>query len=712
MAVKRTPLRHKTTKKIGDGVYYPLGATPNKEGVNFALYSKHAKKVFLLLFDDPYGPATDVIEIKNKTRYVWHVFVYGLKAGKFYGFKVKGDYDPAEGLRFNENKFIIDPYSKALTGKVRNTNNLLLSYRALTKSRDLSFDARDSTDVMPKSIIIEDKFDWQGDVHPAIPLEKTIIYEVHLKGFTAHRSSKVKKPGTYMGFIEKIPYLKRLGITAVELLPLQEFYVEDFLLDKGLTNYWGYNTIAFFAPESSYSANPAPGSQVKEFKTMVRQLHKAGIEVIMDVVYNHTGEGNEMGPTISFRGIDNPTYYCLKGSPREPRRYYVNYTGCGNSINASDPYVIRFILDSLRYWVEVMHVDGFRFDLASVLGREGGRFDSNSAFFDVISQDPVLNRVKLIAEPWDMETYEIGKFPVDWSELNGKFRDTLRKFTKGDGGLIKDLRYRLSGSPDLYCKNGRATYNSINFVTNHDGFTIYDTVSYNYKHNEANLENNKDGFNENNSWNCGIEGDTGDPEVLNLRRRLAKNFICSLLLSSGTPLLLGGDEFLRSQWGNNNAYCQDNEISWFNWEVANRNRDFVEFCRRVIEMAKKYKALHIKRLHSSAATCEKSHFRFDWYGRDLDAPAWDNADEMTLSMHLFAKEEDGAEYNLFAMFNADHIPQTIKLPALLDNKRWHRKIDTSLDGGEDFMEDGQEILIEPPDFYIINPRSTVVLAGL
>lgn len=705
-------LKHSTAKKISEGKHYPLGATLSRSGVNFAIHSKHAEGIFLLLFDKPAGKPTDIIELEHKTKHTWHTFVHGLKAGQLYGFKVRGPHDPKAGFRFNENKFLIDPCSKALTGKVVNRNNLILSYDPDSASGDLSFDDRDSTAIMPKSIVVDDKFDWGTGQLPDTALDKSIIYEVHLKGFTAHPSSGVKNPGTYLGFIEKIPYLKELGITAVELLPIQEFYCEDFLLNKRLTNYWGYNTIGFFAPESSYSTNSSLGAQVKEFKTLVRQLHKAGIEVIMDVVYNHSGEGNELGPTISFRGIDNPSYYCLSGPRDEPGRYYANYSGCGNCLNAQDPNVIKFILDSLRYWVEVMHVDGFRFDLASILGREKGKFTGVSPFFDVITQDPVLNRVKLIAEPWDLETYQLGRFPIDWSEWNGRFRDTVRKIIKGDAGQISDLRYRLIGSPDLYGEDGRTMFNSINFVTCHDGFTLNDLVTYNHKHNEANLENNKDGANDNNSWNCGIEGETDEPAVQKLRRQLAKNYICCLLFSSGTPMVMGGDEFLRSQKGNNNAYCQDNEISWFDWSLVDKNADFLKFFKQIITMVKKYKGLQMRKYHAAYLPPELAHFYYKWYGKNLNEPAWADPEARTIALYRNAKENSGKEYDFFGIFNADCNPQCVRLPELMNGKMWHRKIDTSLKPGEDFMEQKKEVLIEPSGFYIVNPRSTVLLIAL
>jgi len=705
------PLQEKprSGRKISEGKCHPLGATLCEEGVNFALYSKHADRVHLVLFDAPGGPPTDVIPLENMTRHIWHTFVPGLKAGQLYGYRVFGPYDPRNGFRFNPNKLLIDPYAKALTGKVRNIDNLLLAYNPKSPPLDLSFDDRDSAPIVPKGIVIDDHFDWQGDVPPEIHLEKTLIYEVHLKGFTAHWSSGVLHPGTYLGFIGKIPYLKQLGITAVELLPIQEFHAEDFLVQKGLTNYWGYNTICFFAPEWSYSTRAFPGCQVQEFKTLVRELHKAGIEVILDVVYNHTAEGSELGPTISFRGIDNSTYYALRGHGSDPYRYYFNYSGCGNSINADNPAVLRILADSLRYWAQEMHVDGFRFDLATVLGRSNGRFDVCSSFFDVVSQDPVLCNVKLIAEPWDVETYQVGKFPVEWCEWNAKFRDTVRRFVKGDRGQIGDLGRRLCGSDDLYGEDGRTAFSSVNFVTCHDGFTLNDLVSYNAKHNEANLEDNRDGSNDNGSWNCGIEGLTDDPSVRKLRQQQGKNLLCALLLSLGTPMIQGGDEFLRTQGGNNNAYCQDNEIGWFDWRLVKENAGFLRFVRRLIELTKDYQALQVTKFLQGVSSPNLSYFTIQWFGRDLNKPDWDNPEERTLAVQFFAREKVGKEYYILIIFNADHLEQSIRLPLLPAPFRWYRKIDTSLDADQDFLEYGHETPLEPHDRYLANPRSTVLL---
>ncbi len=698
-------------RKLSRGRFYPQGATLTPEGVNFALYSQNAQEVRLLLFDSPEGPPTDVIRLENRTRFVWHAFVHGVGAGQLYGYKVLGRFDPSRGLRFNGNKLLMDPYARALTGKFRNVDNLLLPYDPRTAERDLSFDARENDSVVPRSIVIDGRFDWQGDAPPDIPFEKLVIYETHVKGFTAHPSSGVSAPGTYLGFVEKISHLRSLGINAVELLPVQEHYVEDFLSARGLTNYWGYNTIGFFAPESSYGSRTSPGCQVAEFKTLVRELHRAGIEAILDVVYNHTGEGNELGPTMSFRGIDNPVYYCLTGGPADPFRHYMNYTGCGNSMNFSNAQVIRLVMDSLRYWVEEMHVDGFRFDLASVLGREDGGFRGSAAFFDAISQDPVLHRVKLIAEPWDLGTYQVGNFPVDWSEWNGRFRDTVRKFVKGDAGQIRDLGWRMTGSADLYGDDGRSAYNSINFVSCHDGFTMCDIVSYNGKHNEANLENNRDGTDDNNSWNCGIEGGTDDPGVQDLRKRLVRNFACCLLFASGTPMMLGGDEMGKSQKGNNNAYCQDNEITWLDWRDAGRNRDILEFFRKAIRFTRRYPILQRRRFFTGADLDGDSLPDIQWFGENLDRPAWDDPEVRTLCCLLDGGEEvsDAGEYLLFLVLNADWRTKTVRIPDPTAGLEWFRAVDTSLPAGEDFAEEGKETPVVPRDRYVAAPRSTVVL---
>ncbi len=705
-------LNHNSKKNIFPGKCYPLGATPSEKGVNFAIYSQSARDIFLLLFDNLCNEPTDIIRIQNTTKNIWHVFIEGIKDGQLYAYKIKGDYNPAHGFRFNENKLLIDPYSKALTGKFLYSDNLLLAYNPASQDKDLSFDVRDDSAVVPKSVVVNDAFDWQDDSHPDIPIEKIIIYEVHVKGFTAHTSSGVQNPGTYTGFIEKIPYLTSLGINAVEFLPVHEYYIDDFLTHKKLTNYWGYNSIAFFAPESSYGTGSYPGCQVNEFKTMVRELHRAGIEVILDVVYNHTGEGNELGPTISLKGIDNPTYYCLTGNLWHPGRYYMNYTGCGNSLNLSNVPVIRLVLDSLRYWVEVMHVDGFRFDLASVLGRDGGDFHKSASFFDAISQDPVLNHVKLIAEPWDLGTFQVGNFPIDWCEWNGKFRDTLRKFGKGDQGQMAELGWRITGSADLYGDDGRSAYNSINFITCHDGFTLYDLVSYNDKHNEANFENNCDGTNDNYSWNCGVEGESDNPEIMRLRKKLIKNYFTYLLFSLGTPMILGGDEFMRTQRGNNNAYCQDNEISWFNWNGIDKNRDVVDFVKKCIAFTREYTVLQKRKFQDLSKDSDGNSLPLvTWYGKDGNIPDWADVNSKTLCFMLDGSEvqSDNAGYKLFFILNADHHSRHIILPGHGIN--WARIIDTSLEYPDDFLSSGMEVTLNPQQSYHANSRSTVLLLG-
>jgi glycogen operon protein len=709
-----TSLRHHTTKTVQKGSYYPLGASLTPEGVNFALYSKHATEVFLLLFDRADGEPTDIIQLQHRTKFIWHCFVPGLRAGQLYGYKVRGEYRPEWGLRFNEAKLLLDPYAKAITGKFRNVDNLLLAYDPQPAAQERSPDTRDNTAIVPKSIVVDETFDWQGDTSPDLALEQLIIYEVHVKGFTAHASSDVRFPGTYLGFIEKLPHLTRLGVNAVEILPIHEYYVDDFLVQKGLTNYWGYNSIGFFAPESSYSTNRTSGCQVTEFKTLVRELHKAGLMVLLDVVYNHTGEGNEKGPSLCFRGLDNLSYYCLTGPDAEPQRYYMNYTGCGNSLNFDSPAVIRLVMDSLRYWVQEMHVDGFRFDLASVLGRAGqeGQFRSSSAFFDAISQDPVLNRTILIAEPWDVGTYQVGNFPVDWSEWNGRFRDTMRRFGKGDAGQVAETGWRLTGSADLYGEDGRSAYNSVNFITCHDGFTLYDMVSYSAKHNERNGENNQDGANDNNSWNCGIEGDTDDPGVLKLRQQLIKNYACYLLFASGTPMILGGDEFMRSQKGNNNAYCQDNEISWFDWTAVSRNGNIFEFFRKAIALTRRYPALQRRKFFLGVDLDDDGVPDLTWFSLNLGRPQWNDPNVRTLCYQIDANEGDNVKgTRLFFIFNAHFDTQWVKLPPLEAAHGWHRVIDTSLPSSEDFMEPGQEVWLAPQDHYLANPRSTVVLLG-
>ncbi len=555
-------------------------------GVNFALFSEAATSVELCLFDSIEATEENIrIPVTEHTDQVWHVFLPDVRPGQLYGFRVSGPYDPERGLRFNSSKLLLDPYAKAIAGEV-NWSDEMFGYVVGGEDEDLTQDFRDDAWGVPKSVVIDSTFDWHGDKKLGVPLHNSVIYEVHVKGFTKLCPDVPEElRGTYagLGSAAAIDYLKKLGVTAVELLPVQAHIDDKLLIDRGLTNYWGYNTIGFFAPHADYSSSGQLGEQIPEFKSMVRNLHAAGIEVILDVVYNHTAEGNHLGPTLCFRGIDNIAYYRLH--PDNPR-FYLDFTGTGNTFNLLHPRSLQLVMDSLRYWVLDMHVDGFRFDLASTLARDDEGVNKLHAFFEIIHQDPVLSQVKLIAEPWDVGEggYQVGNFPVLWAEWNGKYRDTMRSFWKGDEGRIGEMAYRLTGSPDLYQHSGRRPYASINFVTAHDGFTLNDLVSYNEKHNELNGDNNTDGDNNNQSWNCGAEGPTDDPEISELRERQCRNFLTTLFLSQGVPMLPGGDERGRTQNGNNNAYCQDNEISWLNWERDEKQTQLLEFTRKLIQL--------------------------------------------------------------------------------------------------------------------------------
>jgi len=555
-------------------------------GVNFALFSEAATSVELCLFDSIEATEENIrIPVTEHTDQVWHVFLPDVRPGQLYGFRVSGPYDPERGLRFNSSKLLLDPYAKAIAGEV-NWSDEMFGYVVGGEDEDLTQDFRDDAWGVPKSVVIDSTFDWQGDKKLGVPLHNSVIYEVHVKGFTKLCPDVPEElRGTYagLGSAAALDYLKKLGVTAVELLPVQAHIDDKLLIDRGLTNYWGYNTIGFFAPHADYSSSGQLGEQIPEFKSMVRNLHAAGIEVILDVVYNHTAEGNHLGPTLCFRGIDNIAYYRLH--PDNPR-FYLDFTGTGNTFNLLHPRTLQLVMDSLRYWVLDMHVDGFRFDLASTLARDDEGVNKLHAFFEIIHQDPVLSQVKLIAEPWDVGEggYQVGNFPVLWAEWNGKYRDTMRSFWKGDEGRVGEMAYRLTGSPDLYQHSGRRPYASINFVTAHDGFTLNDLVSYNEKHNELNGDNNTDGDNNNQSWNCGAEGPTDDPEISELRERQCRNFLTTLFLSQGVPMLPGGDERGRTQNGNNNAYCQDNEISWLNWERDEKQTQLLEFTRKLIQL--------------------------------------------------------------------------------------------------------------------------------
>ena len=579
--------------KILPGSPYPQGATWDGTGVNFAIYSENATRVDLCLFDQVDSDARETIQLTECTGYVWHCFVPGLTIGQLYAYRVHGPYEPKNGLRFNPAKLLIDPYARALAGQV-NWDYPIFAYRLGDPEADLSCDSQDDAPGVPKCVVTTSHFDWQNDRSPDVHLHDSVIYEVHVKGFTKqHPDVPENLLGTYLGLVSPpiLDYFKKLGITAVELMPTHSFLNDKILLDKGLQNYWGYNTTNFFSPESRYSSSGDRGQQIGEFKTMVRELHRANIEVILDVVYNHTSEGNQMGPTLSFRGVDNTTYYRLVA---DNARYYMDYTGTGNTLNVRHPQVLKLVMDSLRYWVLEMHVDGFRFDLAAALARELHDVDRLSSFFDVINQDPVISKVKLIAEPWDVGEggYQVGHFPALWAEWNGKYRDVDRRYWKGDDGQLRELGYRLTGSSDLYKRDGRRPSASINFITAHDGFTLNDLVSYNQKHNEANGEGNSDGTNENYSWNCGAEGPTEDPNIIELRERQKRNFLTTLLLSQGVPMILGGDEIGRTQMGNNNAYAQDNEISWLDWNLDDRKKALEEFTINLIKLRKSHPNFH------------------------------------------------------------------------------------------------------------------------
>ncbi len=618
--------------RIWPGEPYPLGATWDGEGVNFALFSENASKVELCLFDVKGRREISRITMPERTDQVWHCYLPEARPGLLYGYRVHGPYKPNEGHRFNPAKLLIDPYAKSIQGSVRWSDDLF-GYRIGHRDSDLSLDRRNSAAGVPKCKVIDNAFTWGNDTPLYTSRHETIIYELHVKGFS-QLNQHIPEPlrGTYAGLASdsSIEYLTRLGVNAVELMPIHSFLDDRYLVDRNLVNNWGYNTIGFFAPDMRYSAS----GKIEEFKTMVKTLHSANIEVILDVVYNHTAEGNHLGPTLSLRGIDNLTYY---RTVEDDRRFYMDYTGCGNTLNVRHPRVLQLIMDSLRYWVMDMHIDGFRFDLASALARELHEVDRLSAFFDIIHQDPVLSQVKLIAEPWDLGEggYQVGNFPVRWNEWNGKYRDTVRSYWKGEGGTIGELAYRLTGSSDLYEKDGRHPHASINFVTAHDGFTLRDLVSYNEKHNDANQEGNNDGESNNRSWNCGAEGPTDDPEINALRARQMRNFLATLLLSQGLPMLLYGDEIGRSQQGNNNTYCQDNELTWLNWDLDNEQTQLLSFVQNLIQLRKRHPVFH--RYHFFQGRPIKGQTDITWLtpsGEEMTEDQWTLEDARCLGMLL------------------------------------------------------------------------------
>jgi isoamylase len=674
-----------TKPTVWPGRPYPLGATWDGEGVNFSIFSEHAEKVELCLFDPSGRRELYRVPLPEQTDQVWHGYLPEARPGLLYGYRIFGPYEPANGLRFNPNKLLIDPYAKQIHGTLK-WSDAHFGYRIGARQEDLSFDRRDSAAGMPKSMVIDPAFTWGTDRPPRIPWHESVIYEVHVKGFTMrHSEVPTALRGAYAGLATApiIDYLKRLGVTAVELMPVHYFIDDRLLVDRGLRNYWGYNTIGFFAPEPRYSAT----NSIHEFKTMVKTLHSAGIEVILDVVYNHTAEGNQLGPTLSFRGIDNPSYYRLVP---DNQRYYMDYTGTGNSLNMRHPRVLQLIMDSLRYWVLDMHVDGFRFDLAATLARELHEVDRLGAFLDIIHQDPVLSQTKLIAEPWDLGEggYQVGKFPVGWAEWNDRYRDAVRSYWKGDGGLIGELAYRITGSSDLYERSGRRPYASVNFVTAHDGFTLRDLVSYNEKHNDANGEENRDGTNNNRSWNCGVEGDTDDPGIIALRLQQSRNFIASLLLSQGVPMLLAGDEIGHSQRGNNNAYCQDNEISWLNWELQKQERELLAFVQRMVMIRKQHSVFHRRNFFQGRPIKGAGVKDILWLtpaGLEMTDEEWRQSHAQCLGMLLSgeALEERGErgesikDNNFLLIINAGNEGVPFTLPALCERGRWRPLVDTT-----------------------------------
>jgi isoamylase len=676
------------------GYPYPLGATWLGNGVNFALFSEHATSVDLCLFDSMEAREENVrIPVTEHTDQVWHIFLPEAQPGQIYGYRVSGPYEPEIGMRFNSSKLLLDPYAKAIAGRVE-WGDEMFGYVVGGEKEDLTRDFRDDAWGMPKAVVIDNAFNWDGDRKPGRPLAESIIYEVHVKGFTKLCPSVPPElRGTYagLGSTWAIDYFKHLGVTAVELLPVHAHIDDKALVDRGLTNYWGYNTIGFFAPEAKYSGSGDRGGQVNEFKTMVRNLHAAGIEVILDVVYNHTAEGNHLGATLAFRGIDNIASYRLR---TENPRFYLDFTGTGNTFNLLHPRTLQLVMDSLRYWVLEMHVDGFRFDLASTLARDANGVNKLHAFFEIIHQDPVLSQVKLIAEPWDVGEggYQVGNFPVLWAEWNGKYRDAIRSFWKGDEGKIGEVAYRLTGSPDLYQHDGKRPYASINFVTSHDGFTLTDLVSYNEKHNEANGEKNHDGDNNNLSWNHGVEGPTEDAKINALRERQRRNFLTTLLISQGVPMLLGGDEFGRTQNGNNNAYCQDNELSWFHWEKWDENQNALfEFTRRLIQLRhhhpvfRRPKFFQGRRIRGSEI---KDVMWFNPGGNEMSEKDWSLPLARCLGMMLsgdtidvlgFQGEPIRDDTFLFLM-NAHYETISFLLPGQ-ENIEWQLLLDTATESG-------------------------------
>jgi isoamylase len=700
--------------RIWPGRPYPLGATFDGVGVNFAIFSEFATKVELCLFDDRGDvKETHRLNLPECTDMVWHGYFPDVETGQLYGFRVHGPHDPKNGHRFNPHKVVLDPYAKAIGRDVK-WDDSLFGYPVGPGGNDLVMDTRDNAAFCPLAAVLDTAFTWGDDRPPRTPWHKTLIYEAHVVGLTArHPEVPEERRGTYAGMATEpvIEHLLSLGVTAVELLPVHYHLNDRHLIEKGLTNYWGYNTLGFFAPHVGYASKNSPRKSVHEFKTMVRSLHAAGIEVILDVVYNHTCEGNQMGPTLSWRGIDNSAYYRL--SP-EDKRYYMDFTGCGNTLNMMHPRVLQLLMDSLRYWVTEMHVDGFRFDLASTLARELMDVNRLGAFFDIIHQDPIISQVKLIAEPWDVGPggYQVGNFPVLWTEWNGKYRDTVRRFWKGEGGTAAELATRLAGSSDLYQDDGRKPYASINFVTCHDGFSLQDMVSYNQKHNEANGENNNDGANDNDSWNCGVEGPTDDPDILALRERQKRNIIATLMFSEGVPMLFGGDELSHTKNGNNNTYCQDNELTHPSWDLSPEKKKFLDFVRKCSRIWSEQPALQRRKFFLGRPIRGGDIKDISWFGpdgREMDDKAWADGHVKCLGMRLAGdlihelsdRGEPIVGDTLLVLFNSHWEEVPFTLPETKPEQCWETLVDTRdpdapmrvLCGGEVFPLFGRSLAL-------------------
>ncbi|TCE18156.1 glycogen debranching protein GlgX [Bifidobacterium longum] len=667
---------------------YPLGASYDGAGVNFALYSQVAQKVELCLFDE--HDAETCIEMTEQNSYVWHNYIPGLQPGQRYGYRVYGPYDPMHGLRCNPNKLLLDPYAKAIEGNIDGDESLF-SYWFKSPDDTSAMNDLDSAAHTMKSAVINPYFDWGNDQHPYISYHDSVIYEAHVRGMTnLNMDVPPDIRGTYAGlaYPSVIEYLKKLGVTAIELMPIHQFVNDSFLQEKGLSNYWGYNTIGFFAPHNAYSSSGERGEQVNEFKSMVKAYHHAGMEVILDVVYNHTAEGNHMGPTLSFKGIDNASYYRLVEGDQQ---HYFDTTGTGNSLLMRSPHALQLITDSLRYWVTEMHVDGFRFDLAATLARQFQEVDKLSAFFDIVEQDPIISRVKLIAEPWDLGSggYQVGGFPSSWSEWNGRYRDTVRDFWRSQPSTLPEFASRLMGSSDLYQVNGRRPVASVNFITAHDGFTMNDLVSYNEKHNEANGEGNRDGESNNRSWNCGVEGPTNIPDVNDLRQRQMRNMFATLLFSQGIPMICGGDEVARTQQGNNNAYCQDNEISWTNWHLDKGRKELLAFVSKLIHLRLDHPVLHRRRFFTGREPGDDSNTipQVEWFdhtGSIMDMDDWQNTHAFSMMIYLNGSDIPEVDWygnrmvdnDFILIFNAHYEPIMFTLPDERYGRKWQLVVDT------------------------------------